>query len=400
MQAINPVIEIADVVAEYGGESLHACMQCGTCTGVCPWGLVNAYSPRQILRQVSLGLDGAEEAVWRCVTCNTCVSRCPRGVELIDVLRAVRALMVEQGTTPEGIRGPLSSMHSDGNPWNGKREERMEWAKGLEVPAFSPDQDYCFFTCCTLAYDPRNKKVGRALIRLLQRAGLSFGMLDTQESCCGDQARKLGADDVFSELARSNIELFQERGVRRALVASPHCLNAFTKDYRELDGAVSSEHYTEVLDSLIADGKLSPTGEVGCTVTFHDPCYLGRHNGIYDAPRRVLQSIPGLKLVEMPRCRENSLCCGGGGGGAWGEYDVEERFAVLRVREALETGAEVIATACPYCTLMLEDAVGVLNAGDQIAVRDVAELLAQSVGVENAAAMGVGSVSSGRIGNG
>ncbi len=190
------------MVAEYGGETLHVCMQCGTCTGVCPWGLVNAYSPRQILRQVSLGLEGAEEAVWNCVTCNTCVVRCPRGIELIEVLRAVRALMVEQGTTPEGIRGPLSSLRSDGNPWNGKREERTEWAEGLEVPAFTPDHDYCFFTCCTLAYDPRNKKVGRALVQLLQKAGLSFGMLDTQESCCGDQARKIGADDVFGELAQ------------------------------------------------------------------------------------------------------------------------------------------------------------------------------------------------------
>ncbi len=400
MQAVNPVTEIADVVAEYGGETLHACMQCGTCTSVCPWGLVNAYSPRQILRQVSLGFEGAEEAVWRCVTCNTCVSRCPRGVELIEVLRAVRALMVEQGTTPEGIRGPLSSLRSDGNPWNGKREERTQWAMGLEVPSFSPDHEYCFFTCCTLAYDPRNKKVGRALIRLLQKAGFSFGVLDTRESCCGDQARKLGADDVFAELARSNIELFQELGVRRAVVASPHCLNAFTKDYRDLGGAVSSQHYTEVLEDLIAGSRLSPIRSVDRTVTFHDPCYLGRHNGIYEAPRRVLRSIPGLKLVEMPRSRENSLCCGGGGGGAWSEYPVEERFAVLRVREALETGADVIATACPYCTLMLEDAVNVLGAGENIAVRDVAELLAESVGVGDEAQMTAESVAGERIGNG
>ena len=380
MPAVNPMLEIADVIAEYGGEALHLCMQCGTCTGVCPWNLVTSYSPRQMLRQVSLGLEGPEEAVWNCVTCNTCVSRCPRGIELIEVLRAVRALMIEQGTTPEGLGGPLSSLRSDGNPWGGKREERTEWAHGLEVPAFTPDHDYCLFTCCTIAYDPRNKKVGRALVQLLQKVGLSFGTLDTEESCCGDQARKIGADDVFQQLARANTELFLERGVRRILVFSPHCLNALAKDYRDLDGAFVGEHYTEVLDRLISAGELTPALEVGRSVTFHDPCYLGRHNGIYDAPRRVLQSIPGLELIEMPRCREDSLCCGGGGGGAWSEYPVEERFAVLRVREALDTGAEFIATACPYCTLMLEDAVNVLNAGDQIAVRDVAELLAQSVG--------------------
>lgn len=387
MQAVNPMLEIADAVTEYGGETMHVCMQCGTCTSVCPWNLVSPFSPRLILRQISLGLEGSEEAVWSCVTCNTCVTRCPRGLDLIDVLRSVRALMIDQGTTPEGIRSPLASMTSNGNPWQGRREERTAWAEGLDVPACTSDHDYCLFTCCSLAYDPRNQGVGRLLIQLLQRAGVSFGMLDTQESCCGDQARKIGADEVFRSLAQSNIELFQEHGVQRALVASPHCLNAFTKDYRDLDGAVASEHYTEVLDRLIADGELTPTEKQDCTVTFHDPCYLGRHNGIYDAPRRVLQSIPGLKLVEMPRCRENSLCCGGGGGGAWSEYPVEQRFAVLRVREALDSGAEVIATACPYCTLMLEDAVSVLNAGEQIAVRDVAELLAQSVGLTDGKAM-------------
>ena len=290
-------------------------------------------------------------------------------------------------------------MTSDGNPWQGRREERAAWAGDLDVPTCTSDHDYCLFTCCSLAYDPRNQGVGRLLIQLLQRAGLSFGMLDIQESCCGDQAHKMGADEVFRSLAQSNIELFQERGVQRALVASPHCLNAFTKDYRDLDGAVASEHYTEVLDRLISDGELTPTEKQDRTVTFHDPCYLGRHNGIYDAPRRVLQSIPGLELVEMPRCRENSLCCGGGGGGAWSEYPVEQRFAVLRVREALDSGAEVIATACPYCTLMLEDAVNVLSAGEQIAVRDVVELLAQSVGLTDEKAMAAESAPTNGVGD-
>lgn len=400
MQAVNPMLEIADAVAEYGGENMHVCMQCGTCTGVCPWNLVSPFSPRLILRQISLGLEGSEEILWNCVTCNACVSRCPRDLELIDVLRSVRALMVDQGTTPEGIRGPLSSMTSDGNPWQGRREDRTAWAQGLDAPSYSPDHDYCLFTCCSLAYDPRSQVIGRLLIQLLQRAGLSFGMLDSQENCCGDQAHKIGADDVFQSLARSNIEVFQERGVRRALVASPHCLNAFTKDYRDLDGAISSEHYTEVLARLIADGELAPTEKQDLTVTFHDPCYLGRHNGIYDAPRRVLQAIPGLKLVEMPRSRENSLCCGGGGGGCWSEFPVEQRFAVLRVREALDSGAEVIATACPYCTLMLEDAVSVLNAGEQIVVRDVAELLAQSVGLTNGATVADEATPGNGAGNG
>jgi Fe-S oxidoreductase len=243
-------------------------------------------------------------------------------------------------------------------------------------------QDYCFVACCTLAYDARNAKAGRALARLLQEGGVSFGLLGDEEGCCGDQARKVGAEDVFEKLARANIDLFEERGVERALVTSPHCLNAFRKDYAHLGGGPVSEHYVEVLDRLITENRLKPSKEVSRTVTYHDPCYLGRHNGIYDAPRRVLQSIPGLKLVEMPRSREESLCCGGGGGGIWAEYEVEERFAVLRVREALDTGADVIATACPYCVLMLEDAVKVLGVEKKIEILDVAELLAQSVELE------------------
>lgn len=393
MPAVNPMLEIADAVAEYGGATLHVCMQCGTCTGVCPWPLVASYSPRQLLRQVSLGLEESEEAVWNCVTCNTCVVRCPRGVELIDVIKAVRTVMVESGAVPENLRGVLGSMSGDGNPWQGRREQRAEWAEGLDVPAFTPEHDYCLFACCTLAYDPRNQRIGRSVVQLLQRAGFSFGMLGTQESCCGDQARKVGADDVFQELANANVQLFRERGVRQMLVTSPHCLNAFRRDYRDLNGAVASEHYTQVLDRLLAGGRLKPAKAVDCTVTYHDPCYLGRHNGIYDPPRRVLQSIPGLELVEMPRSREESLCCGGGGGGAWAEHPPEQRFAVLRVREALDTGAQVIATACPYCTLMLEDAVKVLGVEDRIAVQDVAELLAHSVGMTNAPAVAVESAS-------
>jgi Fe-S oxidoreductase len=299
---------------------------------------------------------------------------------MIAVIRAVRAFLVKEGRVPDGLLAPLASLSRDGNPWDGKREERMAWAKNLDLPAFTPDHDYCFFTCCTLAYDPRNAKVGRALTGLLEAGGLSFGMLGTEESCCGDQARKVGAEDVFEKLAQANIELFQERGVQRALVASPHCLNAFRKDYPELEGFVASEHYAEVFDRLIADGRLKPAKAVDRTVTYHDPCYLGRHNGIYEAPRRVLRSIPGLKLVEMPHSGEDSLCCGGGGGGAWNEYPPEQRFAVLRVREALGTGAQVIATACPYCVRMLEDAVKSLGVEEQIVIQDVAELLAQSVG--------------------
>jgi Fe-S oxidoreductase len=189
----------------------------------------------------------------------------------------------------------------------------------------------------------------------------------------------MGAADIFSELARKNTELFLHAGAQKILTTSPHCLNAFKNNYAELQGSVGCEHYTELLDQVIAEGRLRPTLEVASTVTYHDPCYLGRHGSIYEAPRRVLQSIPGLTLVEMANNRESSLCCGGGGGGAWNDVSLSENFAVLRVKEALATGAETIATACPYCIRMLNDGVRKLKVEKQIVVKDLAELLLQSV---------------------
>jgi Fe-S oxidoreductase len=222
---------------------------------------------------------------------------------------------------------------------------------------------------------------------LLEYAGIAFGTLGAEESCCGDPAHKLGADKIFSELAIKNTDLFMRTGVKKILTTSPHCLNTFRNNYDGLKGSVASEHYTELLDRLVTAGRLRPILEVASTVTYHDPCYLGRHNGIYEAPRRVLLSIPGLKLVEMPDNRERSLCCGGGGGGAWCDTPRSRRLDVLRVEQALGTGAEVIATACPYCTRMLNDAVRELGVQNKIAVRDLAELLVQSMAVGYEATM-------------
>jgi len=379
MPAVTPMLELTDLILEVGGQDIQLCMQCGTCTGVCPWPPLKVFSPRHVLRLAALGLEGYEqEDLWNCVTCNTCVIRCPRGVDLIDVMRATRAVMLEAGTFPETYRAPLASLRSDGNPWSGDRSERCAWAKGLDLPAFGPETEYLYFTCCTQAYDPRNRKVARALVGVLQQAGVSFGMLDETESCCGDQARKVGAEDVFLDLRGSNAALFQERGVRDVIVASPHCLQAFNRDYKE-EVALSAVHYTQLLDRLVQEGKLRLERPVELVVTYHDPCYLGRHAGEYEAPRRLLRAIPGLDLREMPRNRENSLCCGGGGGGLWMDLPKEQRFAVHRVEEARATGATVIATACPYCTSMLEDAVKILDLEEEIQVLDVAELLSRSL---------------------
>jgi len=383
--AKDSLVDVAEVMAEVG-ETFLSCLQCGTCTSVCPWNQVASYSPRQILRHLALesgSEQSVDQAVWSCVTCNACGVNCPRGIEIIEVMKAVRGLNLNSGRIPESLELPLDSLQANGNPWSGVREKRLAWAGDLDIPAFTPEYEYCLFTCCTTAYDPSNSKAGRALPQLLAYAGISFGTFGTEESCCGDQAHKLGADEIFSELARKNTELFLHAGVEKILTTSPHCLNAFKNNYAELKGSVGSEHYTELLDRLLAEGRLRPTLEVASTVTYHDPCYLGRHNSIYQAPRRVLQSIPGLTLVEMANNRESSLCCGGGGGGAWNDDPCQQEFGVLRVRQALNSGAEVIATACPYCIRMLNDGVKELGVQNQIVVRDIAELLLQSVVVRD-----------------
>jgi Fe-S oxidoreductase len=382
-------IEVEALVAEIG-ETFMSCLQCGTCTSVCPWNQVIDYSPRRILRQLALdtGTEASvDRAVWSCVTCNACGANCPRGIEIIDVMKAIRGLNITGGKIPASLSAPLDSLKANGNPWGGDRAKRLAWAADLDVPGYTPEHEYCLFTCCTTAYDVDNRFAGRALCLLLEYAGIAFGTLGAEESCCGDPAHRVGADEIFSENALKNTDLFLQAGVQKILTTSPHCLNAFKNSYAGLKDHVASDHYTEVLDRLVTQGRLKPTLEVPATVTYHDPCYLGRHQGIYEAPRRVLMKIPGLTLVEMASTRENSLCCGGGGGGAWGDYPRNQRLDVLRVEEALSTGAEVIATACPYCSRMLNDAVRVLGVGDRIVVRDLAELLLQSVMMKDEAKM-------------
>ncbi|RJQ50306.1 MAG: 4Fe-4S dicluster domain-containing protein [Desulfobacteraceae bacterium] len=382
-------IEIEDVLAQVGN-TFMTCLQCGTCKSVCPWNRISSdrhdsippFSPRNILRRLSLGL-GTEQsvdcAVWSCVTCKACEASCPRGIEIIDVMKSVRGQNVVSGKVPEPFEAPLASLKSDGNPWGGLRDKRMEWAEGFHVPPVEPGIEYALFTCCTTAYDPIARKAGRALLELLKKAEIHFGTFDDRQSCCGDPADKIGAAKTFSELARKNTELFLGAGVRKILTVSPHCLNAFRNHYSGLKGLASIEHYAELLGRLVAEGRLRPVHAIDCTATYHDPCYLGRHNGIYEAPRRVLQSIPGLTLVEMASNRENGLCCGGGGGGAWSFDPSALRLGMMRVEESLATGAQVIATACPYCIRMLNDAVRKLKAENRITVKDLSELLLQSV---------------------
>jgi len=378
-------VSAEEVMAEVG-ETFMTCLQCGTCTSLCPQHGMSSFSPRWILRQLSLNSgteQSVDEAVWGCVTCNTCGVNCPRGIDIIDVVRAVRRIDMDNGRVPPELELPLDSLKANGNPWGGARDRRLEWTGKIGIPGITPDTEYCLFTCCTTAYEngasQRNRSAGRALPRLLENAGISFGTLGTQEQCCGDQIHKMGGKKLFAELAEKNTEQFLKAGVRNILASSPHCLNAFKTGYPGLNGRINTEHYVELLDRLVAKGRLIPAGELPITVTYHDPCFLGRHHDIYEAPRRILRRIPGITLVEMFNNREASQCCGGGGGGAWLNASDERDLAALRIHDALDTGAEVIATACPFCIRELHGAAKKLSVLDRIVVRDVAELVLQSV---------------------
>ncbi len=378
MSTVVPMLEITDMVLEFGGESLLKCVQCGTCSGVCPWGMTAEFSPRLLMRQVGLGMEGyEEEALWRCVTCATCNKRCPREIDLIDAIRATRTVMLASGFVPPTFRAPLTSLHDEGNPWGAPREERATWMGDLELPEYASETEELLFACCTSAYDPRNQKALRRLAALLLRGGVDLGVLGAQESCCGDQAQACGDLEAFEALEEANLALFQEHGVRAAIVTSPHCMSALAERYGQ---GPSVRHYVQVLDALLQEGALRAGEPVPLKVAYHDPCYLGRHMGVYDAPRRVLAAIPELELLEFERCRERGICCGGGGGGIFSEVDPEERLGVLRVRQALQVGAQAIATACPFCTVMLEDARRALGIEeDELQVLDVAELLGRAV---------------------
>ncbi len=381
MEAVTPFLEVAQALEASGGHDLNLCYQCATCTGSCPWGLVEPLNMRQLIHLAQLGLEGYEgEDLWKCTTCNTCKLRCPRGVGILDLVRSIRAMIGETGLIPQSLRGALGSVKSEGNPWNGARKDRNRWAAELGIEPFDRTRhEFLLFACCMPSYDPRARRLVEALAKVLKAGFVSVGVLGPEESCCGESVRKIGDETTFASLARGNGALLAEKGVERVLTLSPHCYHTFKNEYPELGTKVQVLHSSELLASLLDLGKLQLRKPLEATVTYHDPCYLGRHNGIFDAPRKVLRSLPGVKFTEMIRTKEDSLCCGGGGGRMWMETKFGERFSDLRVPEALSVGASVLATACPYCTSMLEDSRLNLNKETAIQVKDLVELVAEAL---------------------
>jgi Fe-S oxidoreductase len=331
-------------------------------------------------RHNTFGLPEVEsEDIWRCTTCGHCPQKCPRGVGTIEVSLSSRRIASEAGISPAPIHTVNVSLSTEGNPLREARAKRTDWAKGLSVKAFTEGTEVLYFPCCYPSYDARTKKLAIATVNILNKAGVDFGILGAQQNCCGESIRKTGDEKLFRRLARENIKTFIDNGVKKILVSSPHCYHSFKNEYSEFKVNFEVMHVSQYLLELIKQGRIKLTKEYGKKVTYHDPCYLGRHNGIYDEPREVLKKVPGLALIEMTDSRQDSLCCGGGGGGIWMDVPKGERFSDLRLEQAIEVGAEVLVTACPYCITMFEDSRLTRENPEVIEVRDITEVIQEAI---------------------
>jgi Fe-S oxidoreductase len=303
-------------------------------------------------------------------------------VRQIEVGVSLRRIATGYDAFPRSVRAVRTaggSLLSDGNPLNEERGKRDAWAEGLSIKPFAEGMDILYFVGCYYSYDPRMKKVAAATARILQKAGVNFGILGNKESCCGESIRKAGGEEVFRTLAKENIKAFIEHGVKKILVSSPHCYHSLKNEYPEFMVNFEVVHISQLIRELIEQGRLKLANGFAKKVTYHDPCYLGRHNGIYDEPREVLRRIPGLELGEMPDSREQSLCCGGGGGRIWMDTPKNERFSDLRVDQAKTIGADVLVTTCPYCISNFEESRLSMEEGEAPEVKDITEVVQEAM---------------------
>jgi Fe-S oxidoreductase len=370
-----------------------ACFQCGVCTATCPWPLVggDAMNVRKLVRRAQLGVSDDAEVLWRCTTCGACEAHCPKGVEVTSVIRGLRHLAWQDRHVPPRLNALMWGMYFDGNPWGRPPSQRTAWARGLDVPAFTAESEVLLYIGCTASYDPRVQKVARALVGIFRQAGVNFGTLGEAEPCCGEAAHSLGQVDYTREIVAANQKLFAEAGVRTIVAISPHCHDMFAGQYFKHDRPPDWRpmHYSAYLAELVAGDRLRFDRPLTTRVTYHDPCYLGRRHGLYDPPRQVLASIPGVELVEMSASREDALCCGGGGGRMWQETDAGQRFGDLRVGQARETGADALVTTCPHCIACLEDSLK-QSSEAPLRVLDLAEVVAAGLGIGTAVPVATG----------
>jgi Fe-S oxidoreductase len=323
------------------------------------------------------------DPIWDCLTCGACQYECPVFIEHIQEIMDVRRYFVmDEARMPETAQATLMQLEQRGHPWRGTPLARTTWIEEMgDVPMFDGSQEYLFWVGCTGALSERNVLTTKAIARLLNQAGVSYGVLGADETCCGDPARRLGNEYLFMLQAQQNIELFNIKGVKKILTSCPHGFNIFKNEYPQLGNHFEVIHHADFFAQLVREGRLKPQEALAQKITYHDSCYLGRHNNLYEAPRRILAGLPGAEAVEMPRARAQSFCCGAGGGHMWMEESKGKRVNNERTQEAAATGAQIVATACPLCLQMFEDGIGAVPAAAEreMKVYDVAELLDMAV---------------------
>jgi Fe-S oxidoreductase len=393
MNEENEIKELEEKIVEIGSR----CWNCNFCFSACP----NYDSTRgfqvqgpsgilqSIYQAIKMGqIEGPEKEALRdilyaCTTCKSCEITCKgmsAGVPILEGIEAGRKLLLEKMIGPLiQQRKALESIYKYGNPYGESPEKRLSWIGDLKAKRLPQEKaEVLFYVGCTASYEPEIQGVARSIVKLLQFLGVDFGILEA-EVCCGDPAMALGDEILFQEMARQNQEKFQAAGIKTILTVSPHCFNTFRKRYGDLQERVEIKHYTEFLAEAFKGRTSSFKTSLPYPVTYHDPCYLGKHNDIYDPPRQLLRYIPGMKLLEMKMTGKDSLCCGGGGGRMYAEVEEEKRLADVRIGQALETGARVMATACPWCHTMLQNAVRDLKMEDRVKVQDIAEILVEAL---------------------
>lgn len=354
---------------------LLECIQCGTCTGSCPVARKANLNIRKYMREVAtlgrLAIHPQNE-LWSCTTCSTCGVRCPKDLNPYEFLIDIRSMAVEEGQIAPTIRDALESTFKNGNPWARIRSKRTEWTQGLNVKHVSQGAEILYYVGCTSAYDTRIQNVAKSFATCLEKAGVNFGILGEEENCCGSEIYGMGEKGLFDFLVEENVKNFNKYNVKQIVTTCPHGFHTLKNRYSQK--TFEAQHHTQLLAKLIEDGKLTLKKEVNKKIIYHDPCYLGKQNNVYEEPRKIIESLPGAKLLEFDRSKARSLCCEGGGGRMW--VDIPgPRLTENRVKEAAQAGAEILAVACPFCLLTFEDAVKTTNFEGRIQVLDVSELL-------------------------
>jgi Fe-S oxidoreductase len=370
-----------------------ACVECGRCQAVCPAHMSGTpLSPKQVIVKLKRHMHGtlpgpihgtliSPEELWACTTCMACVEACPAFIDIVDTIIDLRRyLTLSEGALPSTAPQSLQNIQRAGNPWGLPAGERLAWAEGLDVPRLEPgvEVEYLYWVGCSASYDKRNQAIARAVVRILKAAGVSFAVMQ-EERCHGEVARRLGEEYLYQTLQQENVEALARYRFRAVVTHCPHCFNTIRNEFPQFGGTYEVLHHSQVIERLLAEGRIRPRKPLDATLAFHDSCYLGRANGITEAPRAVARAVPGLRLVELPRNRANGLCCGGGGGHMWMEVKALKRVNLIRVEEALDAGVDMVGTGCPFCLAMVDLGRKVKEADERLYVKDVSELVAESL---------------------